>query len=165
MKFTISLTLILVILSSCTLKQKDKESVTGTFENITLIPVVDSLLSNFITRSIVDNQNLDYYLITYVSNDDRIITLIATDSGIKFFNRYRPLFHINKLARKVFVINGSEDIFNITFKQEILDIKKVGNFWTFKSYILKEGTIITIPQGIPPFSPPPETIEDSGQKK
>jgi hypothetical protein len=156
MKNIYSIILLILILSNgC--ENGQNISVKCTYDSIELVPSVDSLLTLFITSEQLTNYNVDIYLYTYSENEERIITFIATDYGAKYLSNHKPLIYFRKEKFRIFLLTGAEEIFNIKIRKGILK-EKIGTLWKTISYVVINDTIITIPQGIPPFAPRPTLL-------
>jgi hypothetical protein len=127
---------------------------------VTINKPVDSLLQAFIK----ENSNIDcqYFLISYLNCDQRIVTFIANNVGKRYYLRNKSLAYFVKDGKKIFLITGIEDFFKKkTENNEGKKFEKNTPFFSIKSYIISNNTIENIPKGIPPFAPPPSKIDES----
>jgi hypothetical protein len=147
---------ILIIISFCIACSRNNKNNPNCFyptsNTISLENPVDSLLQIFIEENKGASQ---YLLITYLSDDQRIVTFIANSFGDNYIKGKKPLFYFVKNDRRVYLITGIEDLFKVDFshwketKQEKKPYSKI------KSYVISKDRIELIPKGIPPFAPPP----------
>lgn len=157
MKYLYLLALV-ILLYNCKNTKTTNIEYGATFDSISMNPLVDSLLDDYIKGENLTETQFDIYLISYLSDNNRVVTFISTNQGHVYLRNQRPLIYLRKGTRNIFVITGSEVLFSIKLKDKLLSNNIPGKYWASRSYILKEDTVITIQQGIPPFSPPPEDV-------
>jgi hypothetical protein len=122
--------------------------------NITINAQVDSLLHVFMEEN--GKVECQYFLVTYLSCGQRIVTLIANNLGDNYYLRKQSLVYFIRNDRKIYLVTGVEDF----LKKESGKITNKGNdetspFSKIKSYVIERNKIEFIPKGIPPFAPPP----------
>jgi hypothetical protein len=148
----ISIILMFVFCVSCNLNRKTFNT---TSDQVTLDTRIDSLLEKFL----VENNNADYqyFLITYFSCNERIVTFIANNVGVNYYNREKSLFYFIKDEKKIYIITGIEDFFKKGVEQDknVKERSIEAPVSIIKSYLVHQNNINYIPNGIPPFAPPP----------
>jgi hypothetical protein len=148
--------LIILIFGSC----QKKTNFYQTCNSITLNQPVDSLLKAFIE----ENYSIDcqYYLISYLSCGQRIVTFIANNVGDRYYLREKSLAYFFMDGKKIYLITGIEDFFRKGIeKNNEKQLEKKSPFSNIKSYIIERDKIEFVPHGIPPFAPPPSLMMEN----
>jgi hypothetical protein len=120
---------------------------------ISLENPVDSLLQVFIEENQGDASQ--YLLITYLSSTQRIVTFIANNFGDSYIKEKTPLFYLIKNDKKIYIITGIEELFKVNTEHWSKKQEKKPFYSKMKSYVISKDRIECIPNGIPPFAPPP----------
>jgi hypothetical protein len=97
-----------------------------------------------------------YFLVTYLSCGQRIVTLIANNIGDRYYLRKLSLVYFIRNNRKIYLVTGVEDLFKKeSGKSDDKEEDKASPFLKIKSYVIERNKVEFIPGGIPPFAPPP----------